>query len=259
MPGENDDLTLDDQEMPNEGFETEADASGQDGHEDVEGAELEGAAEGDGSEPEVGQEVAGEPRRPTRGEQRFQRLSQSTKEAGERAANAEKRAQELEARLARLERPAPPQERELSREELALMTPDELYDYKNGRAMKAIDQRIGAIQFQAAEAADRSEFQMIISGNPVAARFAQQVEAKLVEMRAQGVNAPRANVLKFLMGEAVFARASSAKPKAAAAGQKRIAQQTVRPGNGQRSDTASNRGKMDDATAREKRLETLTF
>jgi len=79
MPGEDDNLEHD-QEIPNEGLEAEADAGDQDGQDAEVGADAEGSAEGDGSDAEVGQEVDGEPRRPSRGEARFQTLSKTARE-----------------------------------------------------------------------------------------------------------------------------------------------------------------------------------
>lgn len=253
------DLTLDDQETPNEGLEAEADAAGADREDAADGAEGEGSAEGDGAELADGQEVEGEPRRPTRGEQRFQTLSRSAKEATERAAKAEARAAEMEARLARLEQPRQEQPRGKSPEELALMTPDELISYRLGESDKRFQSTLQQIQFATYEQGDKSAFEAMKASNPLARRVADKVETKLAEMRQQGQNVDRVRLAKFLIGEEVWEKNATAKAKQGADGQRRIQRQTTRPGSQQRSDTAPNRGKMSEAEAREKRLENMTF
>ena len=97
MPGDDKDVDLTlDEGTPNEGLEAETDAGDQDGDEAVVGDEGEDTAAGDGSETQDGQEVEGEPqRRPTRGEQRFQTLSKTAREANERAARLEAESREL--------------------------------------------------------------------------------------------------------------------------------------------------------------------
>lgn len=246
------------EEQQDEGLEAEADANDQDGQVDEDGADAEGSAEGDGADAQEGQ-VDGEPRRPSRGEVRFQKLSQTAKEATERAANAEKRAQEMEARLARLEQPRQEQPRGKSPEELALMTPDELINYRLGEATKGFEQKLGAIQWATYEQSDRAAFASLAANDTVAARLAPKVEERLRELRSQGQNVDRERLLTYLIGEEVRAKGSAARQKQQGDGQRRIAKQTVRSGGQQRSDTQSTRGRMSEAEAREKRLENITF
>lgn len=259
MAGE-DDLNGGDEELLNEGLETEADAGDTGREGDEVGTDGEGAAEGDGADAEgQSQEVDGEQRRPTRGEARFQKLSQSAKDAAERAANAERRAQELEARLARLEQPRQEQPKGKSPEELALMTPDELVNYRLGESEKRFQQQLGQIQFATYEAGDRAAFNALKATDPLAAKYADEVEQRLAALRQQGQNVDREKLFTFILGEKARQGRVAAKTKQAAAGQRRIAQQQTRPGAGQRSDTANTRGRMSEAEAREKRLENMTF
>lgn len=258
MAGENDDNL--DLETPNEGLETEADADGQDGDEAEVGLDAEGSPEGDGSEPEDGQEVEGEPqRRPTRGEARFQTLSRTAREANERAARLETEGRELRERLARLEQPRQEQPKGKSAEELALMTPDELINYRLGESEKRFQTNLGQIQWNTYEAGDRAAFNALKATDPLAAKYADEVETRLTALRAQGQNVDRERLLTYIIGEKARQGGGAARKKQAAAGQKRIQGQQARPSGGQRSDTPTARGRLSEADARAKRLENVTF
>lgn len=257
MPGEDEDLLID-EGTPNEGLEAEANAGDQDGHEDVEGLDAEGATEGDGADAQEGQ-VDGEPaRRPTRGEARFQTLSRTAKEATERATRAENAARELTERIARLERPAQAAPSGPTAEQFALMTPDELITYRLGESDKRFQQTLGQIQWNTYEASDKATFNSLKATDPLAAKYADEVETRLAAMRQQGQNVDRERLLTFIIGEKARAGRSVAKQRQTAQGQQRIARQTVRPGAA-RSDTTGNRGKVSDQEARDKRLENMTF
>lgn len=256
MPGENDlDPTLN-EEIPNEGLEAEADAAGSDSEDAEVGDDGADAAEGDGTEAQEGQ-VDGEVRKPSRGEVRFQKLSQTAREATERATRVEQQLAETTARLARLEKP-PAQEHEPTREELALMTPDELIDFKLGRATKDFQATLGQMQWNSYEAGDKASFNALKATDPLARKYGDEVETRLTAMRAQGQNVDRERLLTFIIGEKARANGGKAREKAQNTGQRRIAAQTTRPG-GQRSDQQGTRGKMSEAEAREKRLENQTF
>lgn len=260
MSGEKeaDDLVLDDpKEQPNAGNEAEADANDQDGEDDADGSEGEGAQHGDGAEAEGEGEVE-EVRRPSRGEVRFQKLSATAREATERATKLENETRELRDRLARLEQPRQEQPRGKSPEELALMTPDELIDYRLGIATKGFEQKLGAIQWATYETNDKSAFAALCATDPVAARYKDEVEQRLTAMRQAGQNVDRERLLTYIIGEKVRQRNAGAKDKQRNEGQRRIQRQQVRPAQS-RGDTQSNRGRASDAEALEKRLENVTF
>ncbi len=257
MAGE-DDLPLEDEGTPNEGLETEADAASPDSEDAEVGADLEGSAEGDGADAEEGQVDQTERRQPSRGEVRFQKLSQTAKEATERAARAESAARELTERIARLERPAQAASQGPTAEQIALMTPDELITYRLGESDKRFQQTLGQIQWNTYETSDKASFSALKATDPLAAKYAGEVEERLLAMRAAGQNVDRERLLTFIIGEKARAGRSVAKQRQQAQGQQRIARQTVRPGAA-RSDTAGNRGKVSDTEARDKRLENMTF
>ena len=257
MPGD-DELILEDEGTPNEGLEAEADAEGADGHENVEGLDAEGAAEGDGADAQEGQVDGAPQRQPSRGEVRFQKLSQTAKQATEDAALARREAAELRDRLSRLERPAQAVPQGPTPEQLALMTPDELINYRLGESDKRFQATLGQIQWQTYETSDKAAFNSLKATDPLAAKYADEVETRLAAMRQQGQNVDRERLLTFIIGEKARAGRSVAKQRQQAQGQQRIQRQTVRPGAA-RSDTAGNRGKVSEQEARDKRLENMTF
>ncbi len=257
MAGEEDDLPLD-EGTPNEGLEAEADAASTDSENAEVGDELEGAAEGDGADAQEGQVDPTERRQPTRGEVRFQTLSKVAKEATERATRAETTARELTERIARLERPAQTAPQGPTAEQIALMTPDELISYRLGESDKRFQGMLGQIQWQTYETSDKATFNTLKATDPLAAKYADEVEKRLMEMRANGQNVDRDRLFTFIVGEKARAGRSVAKQRQAAQGQRNIQRQTVRPGAA-RSDTTGNRGKVSDQEARDKRLENVTF
>ena len=260
MAGEDDDLILDDpkDKVNGEGLETEKDAGGENGDEEVGGLDVEGAAEGERTEAEGQDAVLAEEPKLSRGERRLQALANETKAAKEELGRERQARQELAERLGRLEQPRQAQPTGPSAEQIALMTPDELIDHKLGLASKRFEQQLGQIQWNTYEAGDKANFQALVRTDPQAARYADEVEQRLTAMRAQGQNVDRERLLTFIVGEKVRERSKGAKEKQAAEGKTRIARQTVKPGAA-RSDTAPNRGKMSDAEARAKRLENMTF
>jgi len=259
MAGEEDDLPTE-EGTPNEGLEAEADATDPDSENPEDGVDPEGAAEGDGASAGEGQQVDGEParRQPSRGEVRFQKLSQTAKEATERATRAENAARELQERIARLERPAQATPQGPTPEQIALMTPDELINYRLSESDKRFQATLGQIQWQTYETGDKAAFNALKATDPLAAKYADEVETRLQQMRAAGQNVDRERLLTYIIGEKARAGRSVAKQRQQAQGQQRIARQTVRPGAA-RSDTAGNRGKVSEQEARDKRLENITF
>lgn len=138
------------------------------------------------------------------------------------------------------------------------MTPDELITYRLGESDKRFQQTLGQIKWETYEANDRSTFNALKATDPLAAKYADEVETRLTAMRQQGQNVDRERLLTFIIGEKARAGRSVAKQRQTAQGQQRIARQTVRPGAA-RSDTTGNRGKVSDQEARDKRLENMTF
>lgn len=234
------DAEIESDEDENEVGEVEGQTEGQ----------TEGQAEGDVVEDAVGEggldedegveeEVDSTPEKSSRGKTRFQKLSQTARESTERAAAAERRAQELEAQLARFKQPDV-QEKEPSADEMALWSTDQIVDYKLGKATGKFEQTIAQMQFRAAESSDKAGFQALCARDPVAAKYADEVETRLADLRSKGQNVDRERLLTYLVGEKVRQGSQGARKKAAAEGQRRIKRETVVPGSS-RGDTETPR------------------
>jgi hypothetical protein len=111
-------------------------------------------------------------------------------------------------------------------------------------------------QVQMQDQADRLQFGNIVSQNKVAAKYANEVEARLTRLRQTGLNATRQDVLAHLIGEKVMKQQTKAVTTQGAAAKKRVKQQTV-PARSARGDTATGRQRNNDAQARYERLKDL--
>jgi hypothetical protein len=242
-----------DTEALDEGHETEADAGTEPEQGEV-GADSEDAAESDGSEVE-GQEVAAaeEDKPRSRAAARIEKLSTSAREATERAAAAETKARDLEARLARLEQPRETPEQVAQR--MALMTPEERLEYKLDQAERRNQQNMQAMSFQMQETADKTAFQALRARDSVAERYADRVEAELARLRTQGQNVSREALLDYMVGKDIRSKSGSAKKKQQGDGERRIARQTAQPGNARGDSAPAKRGEK----SLEERLENVTF
>lgn len=78
------------------------------------------------------------------------------------------------------------------------------------------------VQFQLQDQADRAQFQSQVTTNPLAAKYAERVEAELQKLRAAGQNAPRATILAYLVGQDMLTKAPAAVSKQRAASASRV-------------------------------------
>lgn len=244
------DKELVDEEIPNE---NEVEAQGEDDADADAAGESEPEAEhGDAEEEGSGDEEVRV--KPSRAETRFQKLSQTAKEAREEAAAARREADELKARLSRLEQPKE-QVKEPTADEMALWSPDQIIDYKLNKATSRFEQTLGQLQFQTYDAGDKASFKALCASDPVAAKYADEVESRLSDMRSKGQNVDRERLLTYIVGEKVRQGGGKAKKEQAKEGQRRIERQTVRPGSSKGDQETPRRG----GKTLEERLEGITF
>lgn len=240
---------------PGEQDEAEQVVDGQDGEDTSGPDDLESELEGqDASEHVDEAEDDGEPGpvdaepapRANRREERIQRLANESKAAREEAAELRRQVQEL-----RQTQQANTQQLTAEQEaaRLAVMTPEERSDYKLDKATRGFQQQASVLAFQTQDTADKAMFAAKAVANKVYAKYQDEVESKLVELRSQGQNVPREQLLKWIIGDKALATAGN--PKPAQQGQKRVAAQQVKPGSA-KGDAASQRGKTQDSA--EKRL-----
>jgi len=212
--------------------------------------ELEGAdaaehvdAEADDGEQEQVDEPAP---RASRGETRFQRLANEAKAAREEATR-------VRSELSELRRAQQQSTQQLTAEQeaarLAVMTPEERADYKLNAATRRFEQQASVLAFNSHDASDKALFEAKAVSNRVYAKYKDEVEDKLQELRSQGQNVPREQLLKWIIGDKALATAANPRPAQKAA--QRVAAQQVKPGTA-KGDAASQRGKTQDTP--EKRL-----
>lgn len=203
---------------------------------DEEDPDLDAADEDDdGEEPED----EPEPRKPSRGENR---VAAATRTASE----AKRRADALEAELAEIKRnQGQTSQAELQRrrnEHLATLTGDARVDFLAQEQAQRTDHALAQVRFDTYDARDKAEFSALAAKSPAIRALEAEVEERLIEHRASGQNAPRANVLRWILGDKAIAKATRSNNKGekrAAAGRER---QITRPGSG-RGDVAADRGR----------------
>lgn len=249
MPGENQE-----QEIVNERDEAQADA-GSEPEQDEVGTEGEDAAEGDGAESQEGEQeeiAAAEERRPSRGEVRFQKLSNEAREARERAERIEREFNEFRNRQQQqTTRESPEQEAQ----RLALMTPEERMEYRFDQAQRQNQQTMQAMAFQMQDTSDKSAFATLCMSDPVAAKYKDKVESELTRLRSQGQNVNREALLDYLIGRDVRAKRGPAADRQRKDGERRIARQTGVPSNSKGDSAPAKRGEK----SLEEKLANVTF
>jgi hypothetical protein len=205
-------------------------------------------------------EVAPQPEvsQPSRRDARIQRLAEDSRRKDAENADLRRRLDELTARTAA---PAPPQPRQETDEERAAryesMSPGQAMVEALKEAEARFAQRVNTSTAQTADSVDKSSFEFKSSTDALYAKWAPKVEARLADLRRQGINMNREVLFKFMVGEAALERRSSTGGKQdASEARRRVQRRTARPGD-TGSDTAPTREQRrggNDATALERRL-----
>lgn len=211
--------------------------------------------DGSGTEDQPTETVA---KPPSRADARIKTLLEQNKA---REAELQKAREEIAAERARremLERftQQKPQEPDPREEEarLAEMTPDERAAYQLTKSHKSLEQKIELMKFETRDQADKMAFQAKAAVDPVYAKYADQVEARVLQLYRTGQALPREVVLTYLVGEAVMANKGKSKEQAATA-KKNVETQRVAP-VAAKGDQAGTQ-KPNDRQARIKRLENM--
>lgn len=190
------------------------------------------------------------------------RASQEIIKLRERSQKAEREAESLrrEAEFLRQQnaRPAGPSPEQAARQDedrrLADPTTTEMerWQINANRVLREQQLRMQQTELRAVDASDRAEFDRAATRNPALHdKYRDRVEEALTKLRAQGQNASRSEILKYLVGEDMVSRGTS-KPKAPG--------KTVPRGKtpGARSDGAP-RGSQTESQKRRARLENQTI
>ena len=216
------------------------------------GQDEQPAAGEEGAEPEV----RDEPRQVSRGEARFQKLSNQAREANERSTRLERELQEMRAERQRQQ--AQVQEKEPTPEEMSLWSTDQVVQYRLEKATGKFNNTLQQMQFQNAEANDQSSYRALCTTDARAKRYADEVETRLTDLRRQGQNVSREVLLKYIIGEKVMAKSAQSVPAARKKGERNIARQQSNS-SPPRSDNQGGRQAKTEAEKRRERLENLTF
>ena len=149
-----------------------------------------------------------------------------------------------------------PQQREAR---LAALPPEQriLTELNEMRAEQAYHQQLTT--FRANDYADKAAFDALAASDPRARRYAQEVERQLAQLRLQGQNVDRKTLLKYIVGEAVFAnpaRKSTKNNRQRQGANERVERERVNPPRNPRGDRGSARGEPERA-ARAKRLRNM--
>ena len=220
------------------------------------GDEGEGEVDPDSAEEGEGQEAParaaddGQVRQPSRAQVRIQQALRDAKDAKERADALERRLADAERRQTQ-ETPAQRNER------LAMMEPEERLRYEFNEGNQALRNELAQIRFESQERSDRAEFEALCARTPAAARVRDQVEDRLAEMRRSGTTAPRATVLRYILGDRLLAGAGKAAGKARRTADTNLQRQTGRPGAARGDVANSGRATGSEAEQRRKRLEDM--
>lgn len=221
---------------------------------DVDHGEQDDAA---GDLQQAGEQATGAVRPRSAATIAVQAAKRAAKEATARAEAAERRIADADR-----ERQGRQTERDqlLEAERLALMPPEEKFQYLLTKQADDTRRQVGALQFQMQDGGDRIAFQSL-AARPDAvgkayASISDEVEQRLTDIRRGGGNASRETVAKYILGERAVASLSKTKPKQVARGQENIQRQQARPAGG-RGDVPAGQQRRggDERTARKARLE----
>ena len=111
-------------------------------------------------------------------------------------------------------------------------------------------------QMQMADTADRMQFEQLAARDTVAAKYKNEVEARLTKVRNAGFHASREDIYKHILGERVMAARAKASATQGKTGKANIKKQTV-PARRTSSDRAGGRTVESEREARRKRLENV--
>ena len=242
-----------------EGNETEGRSDGDEGQEGD--AEDEGGDAGEEGDEEGLAEPAPRRARQTASE-RVRESRAQVREANERAARLEREIAEIRAQQQR--GPSAEEIRHqqaVEAERLSLMSPDERADYRIAQAEHRLRNEMQQTRLQLAEQADQSSFRALQATNPLARKYATDVEKVVADQKARGMIVNREVALKFVLGEKLYEKSMATGGKAKKAGAARVAAQTGNPGRaaGQATSERGSRRGDDSEAALERRLAGVRF
>jgi hypothetical protein len=239
--------------------EEEEEIADDDGGEDAKGEYGEETEGDEETEDDEGEELLTledeEPKKPSRSEKRVQALANSRREAEARALKAEQELEQFRAQQLTNQRGATAQQRQ---EYLESLSPEDRKLFLLEEGLQQQRHQIAMQEFNYQDRADKADYDVKASANPLYARFADKVEQTLKDLRKNhNLNAPREKVLHAIIGEMVVNQ--KVKPVAKNKAQARMVKQKAKPTNSGRSDVQSSKRGENEKAARQKRLDGYRF
>jgi hypothetical protein len=218
-----------------------------------EGDEPEGD-EPEGDEPE-GDEPEGDAQLQNRRESRIARQARENRELREAKAKLEG---ELNAVRQRSEPKIDPAEAQRQRaEKLALMDPAEKMAFEANEKVTQLQNETVKTQLMMADMMDKNAYGLLCTSDPVAKKYAGEVEAALAEMRKNGTQAPRETLLNYIIGKHAREDAKKGNVRKQTRAEKEAAAARVAKSKGAgtsaRGDVEKNKG-GDDAASLKQRI-----
>lgn len=232
------------------GEDTEEDTDEEIGEED---ADEEIGEEETDEEDDLLEGVELEEKPSKRANDRIRALAKRAKDAEAQALKIRQEADELRAKTISVD----PGDVRRRQEFLDSLSDDDRRSFLLEEQMNGLKYQLSMNEFRTQDATDKATYEAQAATNPLLQRFASKVEAKLQEMRAQQrLNAPRIEVLKYLVGEAVLKSKGKAVSKKDATN--RVKKQSTKPTKAT-SDVNSGRRGKDERSERNKRLDSYRF
>lgn len=232
---------------------------------EVEGVEPEIDEEDDelvtdpSGEPEAladGQPAQAAPQQ-SKANERVRRALAEAKEAKQQRDAVQREMMELlRGQVSRQQAPAPV-DPAIERQKLDLMTEEERIEYRLNKAMAPLQAQLAQLSLQNEVSSDRAQFSSLVSTRPEFKRFESKVEERFQQLLQAGKAQSRESILKYLIGETVFAKGGKALSAARATGQENISRATTRPASGRSNVSGSEGSSQNEFAAAEARLKRL--
>lgn len=189
--------------------------------------------------------------RPTRGENRIQRLARERDEARREAAELRGYRQALETQQPRQQAPAvdPQAQMRALTERWSMMAPHEAIAEALQYGAQQQQQQLLALKLHNDDRVDKQSYELRAQSSPSYQRYAQEVERELAQWRSRGVyDITRQQIYFMLTGRDGEQRATRTAPVQRRAAAARVASQQARP-TGARSDGARTGGRPQPGSA----------
>jgi len=199
------------------------------------------------------------PRQQTRGQTRFQRLTEERKAEKERADRLEREMADIRRTVSQGPQRSPEELRAERERRLAGMTAEQRLEFLINENAQATERRLNQVAFDTWDANDKAGFAAMAASSPALAAIKTEVEQRLTELRASGQNASRETVAKYLLGEKALNKVGRARTAGRKREQEGRDQHTARPVNGRGDGAPGNQRRTNEREARRKRLEGMSI